>query len=235
MTTGQTNAPGSPANLLSCQILQADCLDILPTLPPGSVDLIVTDPPYGIAYQSNRRTLRPQGKLLNDETVPIEWIRFAYRAVKEGGAIYVYGHWRNWPTLATGIMDAGFTVKNLIVMVKSYHGSGDLRGSWAPKHELVLFATRGRHLLRGKRGDDVIEVHNDFQGGAGKWKQHPTEKPATWHTQFIQASSDVGDLVLDPFCGVGGTLLAAKQLGRRGLGIELDEGYARIAAQRLAE
>lgn len=203
----------------------------------GSVDLIVTDPPYGTDYQSNRQgvdrkqsiatrtdvVVRPKffDKIKNDNAVPLEWLVEAFRVLKLNAAIYVFCHWSKFHILLPAVEEVGFTPKNLIVLNKSNHGMGDLQGQYAPKHEFLLFAVKGRHLLRfpSGRAKDVWDVPVKFSGAH---RRHPNEKPKSWSSQAIENSSDVGDLVLDPFCGSGSFLEEAERLGRQALGIEIE-------------
>ena len=100
----------------------------------------------------------------------------------------------------------GFSIKGMIVIHKSRHGMGCTATSFAPKHELLMFATKGRHELcrpNGRQPDVwLMPVH------AGN-RDHPAQKPLARHEPAIAGSSAPGDLVLDPFCGVGSALVAA--------------------------
>jgi len=218
-------------------------------LKDSSVDLIVTDPPYGIDYKSNRQgidrkisnaregdiVVREQyfEKIKNDDTVPTDWLKEAFRVLKNDSAIYIFCHWTKWAALSAGVEQHGFKIKNMIVLNKSNHGMGDLKGSYAPKHELLLFAVKGKHVLRfPPRGKDVWDVPIKFTGAH---RLHPNEKPLKWMIPAIAASSDANGLVLDPFCGSGSTLEAAKENGRKYLGFDIDIKWVEIASKRLGE
>src|SRR5690606_2151369 len=180
-----------------------DCYKLLPI----ACDLIVTDPPYGISYKSNRQGIDRKysvstGKdvvsrdayfspIANDKEVPTRWMKLAYRSLTDGGAIYVFTRWDVSSLVMRGLKRAGFTIKNQIILYKSNHGMGDLKGSYAPKYECLIFATKGRHLLRGKRLPDVWEVPVKFNGSI---RLHPNEKPISWYMPCIEKSSDVGSL-----------------------------------------
>lgn len=223
-------------------IIECDCIEGMGTLASGSVDLIVTDPPYGDNFKSGRQTIdRKTGErreayfdsIVGDDRLPTAWLPEAYRTLKDGGAAYIFCRWTRWPELAFAVGSSGFTIKNMLVMNKSNHGMGDLKGAFAPKHELVMFATKGRHLLRfPPRLKDVWDVPVIFTGAHRK---HPNEKPLSWLKPMIKASSDPGDLVLDPFCGSGSTCLAAKEEGRKSLGFEVDPIWANTAVQRMGD
>ena len=227
-----------------------DCLELMQKIPAGSVSAIVTDPPYGMSYKSNRQGVdrkvsnRREGDVVvresyfshieNDDTVPIEWLGEAYKVLCDGGALYAFCHWDKWDALKAAVVDAGFSVKNMLVMNKSNHGMGDLRGSYAPKHELLLFAVKGRHLLRfpNGRGKDVWDLPVKFSGAV---RLHPNEKPIAWLTPAIENSSDQMGAILDPFMGSGTTGVACARLNRRFIGIEKDPTYFEIAKRRIDE
>ena len=216
-------------------------------LTDNSVDLIVTDPPYGINFKSggqleNRRTVgRPQGSkvrdknyfdvIANDDAVPTEWLKEAFRVLRPDTGLYVFCHWKGWSTLYSATTLAGFTVKNMVVLNKSNHGMGDIKGSFAPKHELLLFASKGRHILRfPPRLKDVWDVPVKFSGAH---HFHPNEKPISWMVPAILASSDPGQTILDPFCGSGSTLEAAAKNSRDFVGFDIDQKWIDIAKGRL--
>jgi site-specific DNA-methyltransferase (adenine-specific) len=212
-----------------------------------SVDLVVTDPPYGINYISGAQGVDRKHRnatnetvvvrekffteIANDSLVPTEWLKDAYRVLKNGSAIYIFAHWSKWSELESAVKIHGFTVKNMIVLNKSNHGMGDLKGSYAPKHELLLFATKGKHVLRfPPRQKDVWDVPVKFSGAH---RLHPNEKPLKWMVPAILASSDVGQIVLDPFCGSGSTLEAAKENGRDFIGFDIDPKWVEVTKTRL--
>jgi len=146
--------------------------------------------------------------------------------------MYVFGHWSRWGELSAAVSDAGFKYKNMIVLVKSNHGMGDLKGQFAPKHELLLFATKGRHLLQFPSGR-LKDVWNVPVRYSGTKRFHPNEKPISWIEPCVANSSREGDLVLDPFAGSGSTGVAAKNMGRRCMLIKVDLELCKTAAGRL--
>lgn len=230
------------------ELIQGDCLEKMKDIPDGSIDLVLTDPPYGINYQSNKqcgdtrngkevkvRDNKFFGKIQNDDELPLEWISLCFQKVKQGGAIYIFCQWTRWAELESYVKTVGFLVKNMIVVNKSNHGMGDLRGAYAPKHELILFATKGRHLLDNEslgRGKDVVDGKVLFSGSR---RNHPNEKPIKWLEPIIQRSCPNNGVVFDPFMGSGTTGVACKNLNRNFIGIELDPEYFKIAEKRINE
>lgn len=211
------------------KIINNECLNVLETLNDESVDLIITDPPYGIAYKSNRQDYFDMIK--NDDKLDFRWINECFRVLKNNSAIYICVHWSKWSVFYDAVISVGFEIKNMIVFNKSNHGMGDLTGQFAPKHELLLFAVKGRHTFyQARRIPDIWDVSVICSRSHHK---HPNEKPVKWFFNPIKYSSKKGDLVLYPFCGSGSTCAAAEYLGRNYLGIEMYEPYFKEAVNRL--
>jgi len=205
-----------------------DCMRIFPTFLDGEVDMLYTDPPYGLNYESD-----VFDRIEGDEQLPVDWIPEAFRVLKEGGAFYCFAHWTTWSVLEAAVKEVGFQIKNMIVMNKSNHGRGDLEGAYAPKHELLLFATKGRHTLRFPYGrtNDIWEAR--WFSPVNPQRLHATEKPVSWWEPGIFNSSRVGDLILDPFMGSASCGEACMKHGRRYAGIEISEAYFAAACKRL--
>lgn len=215
------------------KIYNEDCIQGMKKLPDECVDLIVTDPPYLMDYKSNRRVKQEKfDKILNDKDsheLISEAIQEYHRILKNNSAIYIFCSWHHIDFFKQEV-EKYFTLKNLIVWNKNNHGSGDLKGSYAPKHEFVLFAHKGRALLQDKRIADVI----DCPKISSNKLLHPTEKPIQLLETFILNNSNEGDIVLDGFIGAGSTALAAINTGRNYIGFELDEKYYQIAQNRIS-
>ena len=207
-------------------IIRGDCLKVLPKLPAGSIDLLLTDPPYGMRYLAKAGS-RP---IVGDDD--LSWfapvIRECYRVLRPNTHAYVFCNEYGLATFRAEMAAAGFKVKRLLVWVKDQHTAGDLGGDYANRTEYVLFGHKGRRLLNGHRDPNVL-----FFKRAGHRRDHPTEKPEEMLRYLIAKSSAPGELVLDPFAGSGTTCRAARDLGRRYLGIEIDPRYAEIARRRL--
>ena len=194
-------------------IYNADCREILPLLDP--VDLVLTDPPYGMSFQSNRRNVKHQ-KIANDESLPIDLIYLSiYKALK---AAYVFCRWDSLKQMPPP--------KSVLVWVKNNWTMGDLKHEHGRQWEACCFYVKEGHSFN-KRIPDVIMV--DKTGN----DMHPTEKPVELMKIIIEANE--GETILDPFMGSGTTLRAAKDLNRKAIGIELEEKYCAIAVERLRQ
>ena len=217
---------------MSYKLYQGDCLEIMGGIKDKSVDLIVTDPPYLMDYQSNRRKKEDRfDKIKNDKgnyMLIQDYLEECHRIMKDNTAIYCFCSWHNIDFFKNEF-EKHFKLKNILVWNKNNHGTGDLKGSYAPKHEFILFGHKGRTLLREKRIADVI----DCPKISSNKLTHPTEKPQDLLEIFIRQSSDVGSIVFDGFMGTGSCGIAAKKLNRNFIGIELDEKYFNIAKNRL--
>lgn len=213
------------------EVLQGDCLELMRDIPDGSVSLVLTDPPYGIDYQSSRRTDKEKRKpkIANDKEPFLAWLPEAFRVLKEGGALACFTRYDVEGAFRASMRQVGFNDKAQVIWDKVIHGMGDLRGDFAPCHENVIFAVKGRFTFPGKRPKSVLR----FQRVTAEKLLHPNEKPVELMSYLIQHLSSEGDTVLDCFAGVAPTLVAARSIGRNFIGMELSEEYCAIARKRL--
>jgi site-specific DNA-methyltransferase (adenine-specific) len=216
-------------------IYHADCRDILPLLPSASVDLIVTDPPYGVRWQSNYRT--EAFDMMQGDDGPdsaIEGLRLALKILREGRHLYTFGRY--------DLGDLPISSPVELIWDKGNMGGGDLTLPWGQAHEYIQFAVYlpstqnridggGRLAARLRKGS----VLRHPRLNATAVKTHPTEKPVMLLRELIESSSCIGETVLDPFMGSGSTLVAAAMEGRKAIGIEIEERYCEIAAKRMAQ
>lgn len=214
------------------KIYNMDCLEGMKGIGSGAVDLVVTDPPYLMDYQSNRRVVKEKfDKILNDKDkheLITNYIKECHRILKDNTAIYLFCSWHHIDFFKQEFQKY-FTMKNLIVWNKNNHGSGDLKGSYAPKHELILYGHKGRTLFKCGRMADVI----DFAKVPSDKLLHPTEKPVGLLEYFIVNNSVEGQLVFDGFMGSASTAVACINTKRNFIGFELDETYCQIANERI--
>jgi len=211
-----------------CTIYQGDCMEVLESLEPGSVSCAWTDPPYGINFVPTHRKVTPiPGGIANDDKPHLEFVPPIVRAVKNGGAIYLCTRFDVASQWVDALKSTGVKMKNPIYWIKSLPSQGDCFGDRGNCVEIVLFAHVGRHLLRGKRMTNAWMIaRSEFNG-------HPTPKPIELVRRCLLASSDPGDLILDPFLGSGTTAVACILTGRRFIGCEIDPGYFDFTCQRI--
>lgn len=201
------------------KIYNEDCVNLLKTFPDKCVDLVVTDPPYGMSYESNHyRGGNPFGKIAGDTFFDPSWITEFKRLAKK--AVFVFCRWDNLKDLPQP--------KSFIVWVKNNWSAGDLNHEYGRMWEGILFYPMESHEFK-KRMPDVIDVRRLPPTEL----LHPTQKPLPLIKLLIENNSVVGDIILDPFLGSGTTAVAAKELDRNYIGIELEKKYCDIAELRL--
>lgn len=239
-----------------------DCVEIMNSLPEGSVDLIFADPPYNL--QLGGDLSRPDNSMVDAvddawdqfesfatyDKFTEDWLKAAKRVLKDDGGLWVIGSYHNIFRVGKILQDLGFWILNDIVWVKS-NPMPNFRGRrFTNAHETLIWAAKskeGRYKFNYemmKHLNDDKQMRSDWEialctgaerikDGKGK-KAHPTQKPLALLNRVLLSSSDPGDVVLDPFFGSGSTGHAAKLLGRQYIGIEREATYAEIAHERLA-
>ena len=214
-------------------IICGDCLDVLKGMEDNSVDLVLADPPYGINYQSARRTDKEswKPKIANDKKPFVSWVYDAHRVLKHDGRLLCFYRWDVQNAFLSEIKTMGFEVKSQIIWDKVSHGMGDLKGGFAPQHESIIYATKGQFEFVSKRPKSIIQCMRVMPDKL----LHPNEKPIELICKLLKPTSNPNDLILDPFCGSGTTCVAAEELGRRWIGIDILEEYCQIARKRIQQ
>ena len=208
-------------------LLHGDCFELFQNIPDESVDMILTDPPYGMSFQSDYRKTKYE-KIKGDSN--LDWlgdfVNEIYRVSKPNTAHYVFCSFHHVDKFKQAIENK-FKVKNILTWVKNNTSMGDLKGDFAPKTEFIIFFHKGRKLINGKRDPNVLEFKKTRN------ELHPTQKPVDMTEYMIGKFSDEGDLILDPFMGSGTTGIACLNTNRRFIGMELEEDYFNIAKERI--
>ncbi len=203
-------------------VIHGDCIEVIGRMETGSVDMILTDPPYITRYRSrDGQTVRNDD---NDRWLAPAFAE-AYRVLKPGGFCVSFYGWTQTDRFIAAWRSAGFRIVGHIVFRKRY-ASASRFVSYT--HESAYVLAKGRPMLPEHPPADVIDF--PYSGN----RLHPTQKPVAALAPLISAFCPEGGLVLDPFCGSGSTLVAARQAGCDYLGIELDRSYHRVATRRLA-
>ncbi|MQW85979.1 DNA methyltransferase [Sinorhizobium saheli] len=202
-------------------ILWGDCITLMQRLPGGSVDFILTDPPYLVRYRD-----RSGRTVANDADA--SWLKPAftemYRVLKPGGLTVSFYGWNEADKFIAAWRAAGFRIVGHIVFCKDYPSS---RRFLRHHHEQAYLLAKGRAPSPSRPLTDVMSW--DYTGN----RLHPTQKPLAPLERLIQTFSQPGDLVLDPFCGSGSTLVAAERAGRSFLGMELEARHHATACLRV--
>lgn len=207
-------------------------------IPDGSIDLVVTDPPYKTITggdSDGKNSTRPKGILSGNRKLfahqnnikPSQWIPELFRVLKEGSHCYIFTNHLNMKDMLIESERAGFKLHNILVWEKNNCTPSQF---YMKNCEYILFLRKGKaKWIRNIGGSKTV---HQFQNIIGK-KVHPTEKPVELMQYYVENSSSDDGLVLDPFMGSGPTGVACINSGRDFIGIELDEEYFRIAKDRI--
>ena len=215
------------------RIYNEDCLEGMKRIPDGSVDLIVTDPPYLINYKTGHRkdkAHRFNDVILNDDNEQLitDYVKECYRILKEDSAMYLFCSSHKVDFFKREL-EKEFSIKNMIIWVKNNHTAGDLESAFGRKYEIVFLVNKGQRKFNGERLTDIWE----FPRVSGDGQLHQNQKPIELIKRCIEKHSNVGDVVFDGFMGSGTTAAAALDTNRNYIGFELDEYYFNVAEKRL--
>jgi site-specific DNA-methyltransferase (adenine-specific) len=214
----------------TCQLYLGDCLEIMPLLPEKSIDLVLTDPPFFLPashYQSRINWQRNYGDLTPLKVFWSAALDKSISALKRSGHLFVFCNCDSYPVFYEPTYNHFDKVKSL-VWDKTKIGLGRI---FRNQHEWIIWARWKEHkcIHNGKSRADVLS----FPATQSKHRQHPVEKPVALLKELILATTDMEDLILDPFMGSGTTGVACKELGRRFIGIEISPEYMEIAQARI--
>jgi DNA modification methylase len=222
---------------ISENIKHGNCLEVLETLQDGCIDLVLTDPPYGIEYVSNRSiydgTITKRGLLNDGKEEAFELLDKAceilQRKTAENAHLYFFCSWSVFSKFEN-IISKYFTIKTPIVWDKGNKGSGDLENDWGNQTEIIIYCVKGKKLINNRRGNiiNVSRLHTSRM-------IHPTQKPDELIRQILEVSATAGDFVVDPFMGSGSTVKVCNEMKLKALGIELDQEMFNIANQYINE
>ena len=205
-------------------VVSGDCIDVMAHMPWASVDFILTDPPYVTRYRPHKNNA---GKtVVNDDNGA--WLEPAFRQMcrvlrTNSLCVSFYGT-LNAALFIDAWRSAGFRIVGHIAFIKKYPSSTRFMRH---QHESAFLIAKGNPAFPDTPIPDVLDWQ--YTGNL----LHPTQKPVSILKPLIAAFTKPGGIVLDPFCGSGSTLVAAQELDRRFIGIELDQQHHRTASSRL--
>lgn len=212
-------------------IYHGDCCDVLPQLPRDTIDLVCADPPYGIEYKSGFRRVEFD-IMVGDTQFPEHWLGLLDGLIKPNCILYVFCNEQSLQSATSALIRSHYGVNRLLVWDKGSTTGGDLT-NYGLQTEFIIFGQRknsGKVKLYGSRDPNLVSI--PF---CRNTMNHPTRKPASLIDYLVIKSSKVDDYILDPFLGSGTTCYCAKKLGRRSIGIEIEEKYCEIAARRCSQ
>ena len=244
------------------RILLGDCVEVLAGLPARSVDVVFADPPYNLQLETELR--RPNQSRVDGvdddwdrfesfaayDTFTEAWLSACRRVLKDDGTLWVIGSYHNIYRVGRVLLDLGYWILNDVHWVKS-NPMPNFRGTrFTNATETLLWAKKSREQPRYtfnyhamKSLNDDLQMRNTWElplcMGAERLKvdgkkAHATQKPEALLYRVISASSNPGDIVLDPFSGSGTTAAVARKLGRRFIGIEREPAYVALGEARVA-
>jgi modification methylase len=245
------------------RIIIGDCLTELASLPERSVDLVFADPPYNLQLGGELlRPDNSKVDAVDDDWDRFDsfaeydafteaWLSGCRRVLKDEGALWVIGSYHNIFRVGRILQDLGFWILNDVVWRKTNPMPNFKGARLANAHETLIWAAKSRGARRYTFNYDALKMANDDLQMRSDWtlplatgeervrdaagvKVHPTQKPEALLHRVILAASRPGDVVLDPFFGVGTTGAVAKRLGRHFIGIERETAYAEAAKARIA-
>ena len=250
-----------PENLNINEIFCGDCTEILTHMPENSVDLVFADPPYNLQlkqelWRPNRTHVEPVRDAWDKFTSFQEydqftraWLTGCRHVLKDTGTIWVIGTYHNIYRVGAILQDLGFWILNDIVFIKTNPMPNFSGVRFTNAHETLIWALKkivSKYTFNYqamKSLNDELQMRSDWvlpivtgkeRIKANGIKAHSTQKPEALLYRVLLSSTSYGDLVLDPFFGSGTTGAVAKKLGRHFIGIEREEGYIKIAQERIA-
>jgi len=223
--------------LFANNIIQfGDCYDHMKPIANNTIDTVLTDPPYGMDFQSKRSKNGPRyEKIVSDDKVDPLWLKQAYRVTKLGGALIMFCDWKTSDEWKYHIEKCGYVMKSQVIWNRMHHGTGDLHGSFAPMHDIIWYATKGRRIFYKSSAYDTRpkSVLSHKRPSPSEDNGHPTCKPVELLRELIKGTDDGSDgVILDPFLGSGSTAVACIKERKRFIGIEIDKKYHDIAVKR---
>jgi modification methylase len=246
------------------RIIVGDCIDELAALPEKSVDLVFADPPYNLQLGGDLlRPDNSRVDAVDDDwdrfesfatydAFTIAWLTACRRVLKDDGALWVIGSYHNIFRVGRVLQDLGFWILNDVIWRKA-NPMPNFKGTrFTNAHETLIWAAKSRGARRYTFNYDAMKMANDEVQMRSDWtlalatgeerlkdetgaKAHPTQKPEALLHRVILASTAPGDIILDPFFGVGTTGAVARRLGRRFIGVEREARYAALAEGRIAK
>ncbi|MEO0411205.1 MAG: site-specific DNA-methyltransferase [Pseudomonadota bacterium] len=245
------------------RILEGDCIDLMDQLPAASVDMIFADPPYNLQLQNSlSRPDNSKVDAVTDswdqfatsdayDDFTRRWLTGARRVLKDTGTIWVIGSYHNIYRVGAILQDLGYWTLNDVVWRKT-NPMPNFRGTrFTNAHETLLWCAKSSDQKSYTFNYPALKAMNDDVQMRSDWhlpicsgnerirmddgeKAHSTQKPESLLYRVLMASSEPGDVILDPFFGSGTTGAVAKKLGRNYIGLERERRYIEVASARIS-
>lgn len=223
------------------QLFKGDCLEVMKLIPDGSVDAIITDPPYNIAQKNNFTSMGRRGIDFGEWDKGFDlfsYIDLLPRICSKDANLVIFNDWKNVGEIAKYARDKGFEIKDMLRWEKSNPMPRNRDRRFVVDYEVAIW------LTASKKSKWVFNRQSDnydrplFRGALvpqSEKTEHTTQKPLWLMETIIKTLTNEQQTILDPFMGSGSTGVAAVNTGRRFIGIEMDDKYFEIAEQRINE
>lgn len=215
-------------------LMFGDCLERMKEIPDGSVNLVLTDPPYNIARENNFTTMGRAGIDFGewDKNADIlSYIEDVSRVLNKNGSFIVFNAWKNLGDIVKQAEYFGFDTKDMLRLEKSNPMPRNRDRRYITDYECAIWFTKQKGKWTFNRQDEKYQrpkfVHSIDKG------YHPTQKPLTLMEELVKIHSNEHEVILDCFMGSGTTGVACRNLGRKFIGVEMNEGYFEIAKERI--
>lgn len=230
---------------MDSHVIHGDARKILPTMQfDQPINCLLTDPPYGVDFQSgfglNEEDKEKYQRKIHDDHGTKDAIVSFHQTMEQviphmadQCEIYVFSQWQvspDWQRYLESLASYDIHLRQLLIWEKGYPGLGDLKYNWGCGHEFIYYLKKGKRPVPSRRSG-VLAVDKVRPGT----NVHPTQKPTGLLKILVEYSTDPGDLVFDPYAGSGSSCVAAHETGRIGVGIEIEEDYAKTANERLSQ
>jgi site-specific DNA-methyltransferase (adenine-specific) len=223
-------------------IYLGDALELMPGIPDGVIDLIVTDPPFAIDFKAQRENYNRTGSNVMEGYREItesyypeftrHWMKEAARILNPKGSMYVFSGWNRLKDILEGLDEAGFTTINHLIW--KYQFGVFTKKKYVTSHYHILYVVKNPACYTFNKIDhypeDVWVINREYWKGK---KKTPTKLPPEIIKKILRYSSNPGDLVFDPFLGSGTVAAEARKEGRRFLGFEIVPEYYTFARERI--
>ena len=233
-----------PKDKIRHYAFHGDCRKILPLLPKGSVDLILTDPPFNISQETclnidNQKYSLDFGQWDKNEIFPEDWIPLVIPILKENGVLITFTGKRLAERTMQAIEKDGSHIRNIGVWISPVYIPMFRSNAWSSASILFIIATRQKgnehHFNKSLKEHPDYIVAPKALGDERKRYNHPTLKPRKVIRELMEYWSFPNDIVLDPFAGMFTTSVVAESLGRNSIAIEKDPTYYKLGLKRLRE
>ena len=224
-------------------VLLADSRDVIKRIPDNTIDFILTDPPYNIGQHSTGNIPLPGRSAMNNDVADWDWVQFNpedwvddfIRILKPSGNLFIFtsynqiGRWYN-------CLDQRFDTTNFMIWHKTNPAPKIFKAGFLNSCEMIFTCWNKKHtwnFISQKEMHNFIESPICMRPERLSEPKHPAQKPVAILKKMIQIASNEGDIIFDPFMGVGSIGVAAIEMGRRFIGVEIDETYYKAAKERI--